>query len=319
MFRSLALLAVLALGSTAFAWNDDGHRVTGFIARFELERQKATGDAKAAHALARIDQLLAALPDHASLDMACTWPDHVRPKYADHHYIDVEVSEYAQLSVHWRPISGQQGVVRAIRESQQMLRQERTFFTNNAHPDLKESATPTEALALLSHFIGDMHMPNHIGDRNDQGGNATYIDFDETDRATGQKMPPQKLHAFWDGVVTLTHSLSKDPATRTTELQEVARKMMTDYAPSPAQIADPNIENWAQESYKLAWEVGYQLDLAHGRAVSEERTQRDGTTRTEKFTVYKANAGYKDGWKRVGLSRVTLAGYRLAEELKRCL
>lgn len=196
MRRSLSAICLLALCASAFAWNDDGHRVTGYIARSELERQKAAGDQKATHALSRIDQLLATLPDHTTLDMACTWPDHVRPRYADHHYINVHVDQYAKLSKKWEPIARKQGVIRAIRECEEMIKGQRTVFTNDNKPDLREVATPTEALGLLVHFLGDMHMPHHIGDRGDLGGNTTYIDFDEVDRATGQKRPPEKLHAF---------------------------------------------------------------------------------------------------------------------------
>lgn len=319
MFRTAAISLTLSLAAGASAWNDDGHRVTGFIARMELEKQRAQGDERAARALSRINSLVLGLKDHQSLDLAATWPDHVRPRYSDLHYINVPVEQYSELSIRWKPISDQMGVVRAIREAQQILKGQRKVFSNEAKPDLKEGATPSEAFALICHFVGDMHMPHHVGDRNDRGGNDSRVDFGDIDRSTGRPLPLENLHSLWDGVVSDCYSLSRDPEKRTRDLETVAIEMMRDYAPKPDAIKEADIEKWAQESYKLAWEVGYQLDLDHGRPGSEQKTNRDGSTRLEKFIAYKAKPNYRANWKRVGLSQVTLAGYRLAEELKRCL
>ena len=45
------------------------------------------------------------------------------------------------------------------------------------------------ALRFLIHFVEDLHMPMHVGDNNDKGGNRTQVRF--FDRGTN-------MHSLWD-------------------------------------------------------------------------------------------------------------------------
>ena len=45
------------------------------------------------------------------------------------------------------------------------------------------------ALRFLIHFVEDLHMPMHVGDNNDKGGNQTQVRF--FDRGTN-------MHSLWD-------------------------------------------------------------------------------------------------------------------------
>lgn len=95
-----------------------------------------------------------------------------------------------------------------------------------------------EALALLVHFAGDIHMPLHSGDRDDKGGNDRKADY-------GIK-PGYNLHAIWDG--PLAERAISDPA------DPVARR----YAPDErAELGGGSAADWGRESWQIAREFVY--------------------------------------------------------------
>ena len=64
---------------------------------------------------------------------------------------------------------------------------------NECRATLKDASRPVEerrlALRFLIHCVQDLHMPMHVGDNHDKGGNQTQVRF--FDRGTN-------MHRLWD-------------------------------------------------------------------------------------------------------------------------
>jgi hypothetical protein len=164
----LALLIALQTTTPVWAWGRLGHRVTSRIAEKRL-----TPKAKAA-----VAELL---EPGESLADASLWADEHRrelPKTAPWHYVDVPLDEPRYDRKFSGDVPDQGCVVDKINEfrlvikDQTMTIEERRF-----------------ALRFLIHCIEDMHMPLHVGDNKDKGGNRTQVRF--LDKGTN-------IHRLWD-------------------------------------------------------------------------------------------------------------------------
>jgi hypothetical protein len=99
------------------------------------------------------------------------------------------------------------------------------------------------ALAFLVHFVGDLHMPLHAGDRSDRGGNdlkMSYGDF------AGSRL---NLHAVWDGYLA-ERAITTPPGGARGLLTEVKSGM-----------ADGSVEDWSRESWAVARDAAYATAL----------------------------------------------------------
>lgn len=193
----LLLLAVVvaALPSPSHGWGVDGHLIICQIAQGRLSDTAA----KAVNEL---------LPSDASgnLSSLCSWADKVRFRYhwsAPLHFIDVpdNVCSYSydrdckdEEGVKGRCVAG------AINNyTSQLL----TYGSSSPSPSSKSSSSGqynlTEALLFLSHFMGDIHQPLHVGFASDKGGNT--IDVHWYRRKT-------VLHHVWD--VNIIETAEKD-------------------------------------------------------------------------------------------------------------
>jgi hypothetical protein len=110
------------------------------------------------------------------------------------------------------------------------------------------------ALAFLVHFVGDLHMPLHAGDRGDRGGNdlkAAYGMF------AGSRL---NIHSVWDGYLA-ERAISTPPA------------LMTE---ARADMAAGTVADWSRESWQVAHDAVYGVALgdpcgpAAGRAMLDE-------------------------------------------------
>jgi hypothetical protein len=153
--RALAcyLASLLALGSAApaWAWGRTGHRVIAKLAERHL-----TDQIKA--------EIKALLEPGESLADASTWADEVRGRMrhtAPWHYVDVPLDEprYDDRFAGDTPEKG--FIVPKICELKLVL---------------KDRSKPIEdrrqALRFLAHFVEDLHMPLHVGEGHDKGGNT---------------------------------------------------------------------------------------------------------------------------------------------------
>lgn len=165
---ALALLVSLQMSAPAWAWGRLGHRV---IARFA--EKNLNPKAKAAVA--------ALLDEGESIADASTWADENRgrlPKTAPWHYVDVPLDEPRYDRRFSADVAQKGCIVDKIHEFQATL---------------KDPARSVEdrrfALRFLIHLVEDLHMPMHVGDSHDKGGNQTQVRF--YDRGTN-------MHRLWD-------------------------------------------------------------------------------------------------------------------------
>jgi len=168
---ALALLILFQVSASAWAWGRLGHRV---IAR--MAEKKLTPKAKAA--------IAALLDEGESIADASTWADENRgrlPKTAPWHYVDVPLDEPRYDSRFSADVPQKGCIVDKIHEFQTTLK------------DPTRSAEDRRfALRFLIHLIQDLHMPLHVGDNHDKGGNQTQVRF--YDRGTN-------MHRLWDSLI----------------------------------------------------------------------------------------------------------------------
>lgn len=149
----------------AFFWGQNGHRVTGKIAEKHLTRR----------AKRKIDKLLKG----ESLAFVSTYADEIKSdrsysKYYPWHYINMDLDEtYATAEK-----NPQGDLVTGIDKCISILKDENSAVKDKAF-----------FLKLLVHFVGDLHQPMHIGQREDKGGNTIQVQW--FGKGTN-------LHAVWD-------------------------------------------------------------------------------------------------------------------------
>ncbi|XP_059623265.1 endonuclease 1-like [Cornus florida] len=176
---------VLFLEPGVQAWSKEGHIMTCRIAQDLLEPE-------AAHAVRML------LPDYVdgNLSALCVWPDQIRHWYkyrwtSSLHFIDTP--DEACTFQYKRDCHDPHGV-----KDMCVAGAIQNFTTQLSH--YREGTSDrrynlTEALLFLSHFMGDIHQPMHVGFTSDEGGNTINL------RWFRHK---SNLHHVWDREIILT-------------------------------------------------------------------------------------------------------------------
>lgn len=216
--RSFLLLvcAVLFLSQPLLAtddWGRTGHRTTGEIATKHLTRK----------AKKQIDALL----NGESLAFVSTYADEIRSddayrKYAPWHYVSFPFGARYETS----PKNDRGDIIVGIQNCVDVLKNENATQEDKAFH-----------LRMLVHFIGDLHMPLHVGLNEDKGGNRFQVQwFDEG----------TNLHTVWDTKIIESYNMSY------TELTENADKL------TKAQlkyIQGGAVKDWMYESRALCEDI----------------------------------------------------------------
>lgn len=168
----LLIIAALFVSADAFSWGPTGHRAVGEIAEKHL-----TPKAKK-----QIYRILEGI----SPAQASTWSDEIKSepetyKYTyNWHYTDWPDEMHQHDETH---STGK--LLTSINEQLAVLKD------SSADKEKKKFA-----LRFLVHLVGDLHMPLHVGNGIDRGGNACRVTFH------GEKT---NLHALWDeGMINFT-------------------------------------------------------------------------------------------------------------------
>ncbi|XP_059623244.1 endonuclease 1-like [Cornus florida] len=226
------------------AWSKEGHIMTCKIAQDLLEPE-------AAHAVRML------LPDYVNGDLSalCVWPDQIRHWYryrwtSSLHFIDTP--DEACTFQYKRDCHDPHGV-----KDMCVAGAIQNFTTQLSH--YREGTSDrrynlTEALLFLSHFMGDIHQPLHVGFTTDEGGNTINL------RWFRHK---SNLHHVWDREIVLTAAADyygKDMNI----LQEDIVHNFTDgiWYDDLASWKECNdlftcVNKYAEESIKIACEWGY--------------------------------------------------------------
>src|SRR5262245_46210862 len=215
--RLCVAVLVMALPVTdALAWGPTGHRAVGRIA----ERHLDAITARALRDLLGTEQLA----------YVTTWSDEIRSE-----------PEWAKGEPwHWVTVPDGQTYETAEKNPggdvlEAIARFEKTLGDRQA-----PTAERVQALKWLSHLIGDLHQPLHVGRGDDHGGNDVLVLW------FGE---PSNLHTVWDGGMIESTKLS---------FSELAD--LVDHA-TPEQVRDWQATrpgDWARESQQLRNEC-YQL------------------------------------------------------------
>ncbi|PRP85149.1 Nuclease S1 [Planoprotostelium fungivorum] len=179
LFRSL--LAFL-LVTYVTAWGSLGHRIVASIAQDRLSQASLNY----LNALLNGTQYktlvdLAPLPDEYGHQSVGRWSSTCHytniPKDATHYTVDM---------------CGGCCVVSAVSNYTNLLRQEM------ASPQICNFGSSDEPcpIEFLTHFLGDLHQPLHVGYGYDAGGNAVKVAF--YDKTTDSFNNPMNLHTIWD-------------------------------------------------------------------------------------------------------------------------
>jgi hypothetical protein len=180
----------------------------------------------------------------------------------------------------------------AISENQRILRSE-------APPDQRATA-----VAWLFHLVGDVHQPLHTAQmftrqypNGDRGGNEICV------RVAADRTP-LNLHALWDELITSTNNVGR--------LRRIATELRTQFSKTELpELANSDPNAWAKESYSAAVEVAYRNGAVRGTPKSQAKDCREVTAAAV------LPPGYAPVARRVADRRIVLAGYRLADWLRR--
>ena len=224
IYRLCALILLIFSVTPAQAWWEYGHETT---ARIALETVRPETRARIAALLRHSRALDTPTCPARTLEQASVWPDCIkglkeRFSYAfSWHYQNVDVCKPFDLTA-------------ACKDGNCVSAQ----ITRNAKLLKDKSLNPRErltALAFLTHFVGDLHMPFHAGDRGDRGGNdvkATYGAF------AGSRL---NIHSVWDGYLA-ERAISTPPAL---------------IAEARAEMAAGTVADWSRESWVVSRDAGY--------------------------------------------------------------
>jgi hypothetical protein len=293
------------------AWDDVGHKITGYIAW-----QRMTPQARA-----RVIEILRQAPEDSTLAalyrpygveseatrqmeyfmLATTWADIVRDFAADSKFRnEIRTRKYHRSNWHyddtfWRQVNGRVEEISGMPEGGvgvSKLNEFNALIRGNASD--REKAIPT---AWIMHVLGDLHQPLHTSARvtdtepkGDQGGNLFLL----TPKGTERK-DQVNLHWFWDSIVGRNVPFSTDKSSCEREyIAELGQRFMKKHPYNTLQ-AGLNAADFAalqKETFALNPSSVFTPDLVRFSMPSEKYRRRA-------FTVAER--------------QLALAGYRMAE------
>jgi len=228
--RNLAFAAALLalLPAPALAWGEYAHRLTGAVAMAEAKPATRRAVTALLRQAAAVDTPSCPL---RTLEDASYWPDCVRSlgdRYAfavTWHYQNISICkdfDFAANCPDGNCVSGQ-------------IPRQLAALQDRSLPVAKR----IEALAFLTHFVGDLHQPVHIGDKGDRGANDVRADYG------GKAGPRMNLHRIWD--TEMAERALTEPPTVTARITRAER----------AAAQGGTVEDWARESWAASKDTAY--------------------------------------------------------------
>jgi S1/P1 Nuclease len=192
LLKVVAVLLLLTLAPSTYAWGPIGHRVVAEIAQRHLTPAAQT----------RVSSLL----EGRTLADVSNWPDELRSdprfdKYKPLHFATVKNgvasyrnSEKARCGDLVVAIDAFTAFLRTgSRESLYTVKAltDKSDGTGRSacNPQETEPLSPAQALSFLVHLMGDLHQPLHVGGT-DQGGNLVKVNWMDRWKSN--------LHSTWD-------------------------------------------------------------------------------------------------------------------------
>jgi hypothetical protein len=231
MLRPLLAIAAALLPAPAFAWWEYGHYTVGRIAHSTAKPATRRSIDRLIAQSARLETPECPV---RSIEDAAYWPDCIRA-YKERfsysfpwHYQNVDVC---------KPFDQASACKDGNCVSAQITRNAKLLGDRKL--PVRERLT---ALAFLAHFVGDLHMPLHAGDRGDKGGNDFAVSY-------GLIAGRTNLHSAWDGYLA-ERGISTPAAGARGLLAELG-------ADQRAALAGGSVEDWARESWEASRTYAY--------------------------------------------------------------
>jgi hypothetical protein len=293
-----AVLLVITVAATpALAWNKPTHQIIGAIAYDVLKQDGPATIPRVVNVLKRhpqydtfakrLETVPAADRDRYLFMQAARWPDDARDNKAYHHgpwhYINNPVVAQGYTAKRAAPAAS--NILTALDDNVESVKR-------------GTEAEKAIAVCWLMHLVGDLHQPLHAVSyfnadhpSGDKGGNGFYVRVSE-----GRAVID--MHSLWDGLLgsSQTYRATGNAAIELRRRPDFARAKLTE-------LKATNAKAWADESVKISRDMVY----AGG-------TLKGGTDRTAGPVL---PDGYAKRAKAIAERRVVLAGYKLAEALKR--
>jgi hypothetical protein len=308
LFLSILILATVLFSNTfnVSAWDDVGHKITGYIA---WQRMSPT-------ARENVIKILRAAPEDSDIStffmgfgpksdeekrleyfmFMPTWADVVRDRSFPVRFGKYHKSDWHYTSVFWRQVDG-----KAVLDPGKAADGQAIIQLANSEKVMRDAAVANAdkavALAWFLHLGGDIHQPLHTSSRvtdreaeGDRGGNTFLL------TPEGTKRDDQvNLHWFWDSIVGRNVPYNAGLC-ESDYVRNIAESMMLRYTfdAEKGRLALSSYPAWKDESLKLAQTDVFRSDLKRFETPSDDY-------RRNAFTVSER--------------RLTLAGYRMGETL----
>lgn len=230
----LLFVVVLLCQGASFAYGCEGHQIVALIAE-RLLTKNATGQVNALlHAATLYNGVDRACSDTALGDMAkyATWADdfrntnegaHTKPW----HFWDVPIIANSAQETEF---CDQGCVIKAINDSIKTLK------TSD------DTTVKTEALAMLIHFMGDLHQPLHIANNNDRGGNCFPLKFFGQSPKKGSRGYAPELHGIWDSQIVQKVGKIRNKS-RDEDIPEFVDSLMSEF--------EKDIDSWQKQKIQI--------------------------------------------------------------------
>jgi len=317
---ALALGAMAATCSQAWAWGPQGHSTVGAIADQLLAGTPAEPKLRAlllpGETLAQVANWADCLkgPRVCAAELTPEMEAYVQanPLHREYHYTDVSIGRSGYRA--GAPGTTDHDLVQILLQCVQVLRGSASPATN------PHEFTPRQALLLVTHLIGDMQQPLHVGavylddrgrriePRNQARAKASSNDGGNKLHVSGDNV--RVLHGVWDFEV-VTAALARSNATSPRDL--AARLLRAD--PRPVVVTHPqrDVLAWTNDSLRASRTVLRDLRYSPRRTyVGRNGQPVDGWDVT-------LPRDYESASDDLVLERLTLGGKRLAALLQAIL
>jgi len=308
MFKAAVRLMVIGLllsmlGTSAFAWDEVGHKITAYIAWQRMTPEVRERVHKILMAAPEDSQIASYYPTYGARTeelrkreyfmFMATWADVIRDRNFETRYKNYHKGNWHYYDKFWTVKNGKIEYLPAPEDGGQAL--ERLKSYSEMIRGRANDAQKAVAIAWLEHLIGDLHQPLHTSARvtdlepkGDQGGNLFLLTPQGTPRAN-----QENLHWFWDSIV-VRNMPNKDNECDSDFIDPIAEKFMKTYpfAKMQGKLAMGRFEDWTEESLKMAQEDVFSADLIRFQTPSEK---------------------YKKKALKVAEERLAMAGYRMGE------
>lgn len=296
--------AVLCIASiSVFAWDDTGHKISGYIAWRHMTPEVRE----------RVHKILLSAPEDSTIGtyfmhygarsdeakkreyfmFMTTWADIIRSNAFPNRVKNYHHSNWHYDDKFWRVVGGQIEYLPPPEDGGVAL-QRMKAYDEMIRGNAKDSEKAV-AIGWLMHIFGDIHQPLHTSARvtdlepkGDQGGNLFLL--------TPQGTPRDKqenLHWFWDSIVPRNMPNSKSECDGV-YIEPIAEKFIKKYPyeKMKGRLAMGKYDEWAADSLRVAQTEVFSADLKRWEMPSEK---------------------YKKKALAIAEERLSLAGYRLGE------